>query len=699
MKRRFALIFAILFALSAGLALAEAPAEDVQAAAAAPDYETLVVGSTTAMSGNFLSDMWGSNTADMDVRTLLHGYNPVEWNSALGNYGIDDSVVSGLVVTDDPAGNRTYTVAIYDDLLYCDGTPITARDYVFSLLLSIAPEAAEIGGAVNGGAHILGVEDYLSGESRGLAGLRLLGEHQFSLTVKAEYLPFFYEMALLDCNPYPIGVIAPGCEVADEGEGAFIRNIADEADAEGEEPTEGEEPVEGEEPADDAEEEPIFTAELLRETILNAETGYLTHPAITSGPYKLVSYDAESSVAEFEINEYYKGNSAGQKPQIAHLVFKQVKNEDAVAQLESGELGLMNKCVNVDTLDAGMQLVTGGKIAVSNYTRSGYSFISFNCERPAIQSEAVRHAVALCFDKDAFIEAYVRNYGMRVDGYYGVGQWMYRLVSGTQEAAVQEPAADADEATIKAYEREKAAWDALNLTGVEKYDLDIAAAVQTLVKDGWTLNRDGKDFEPESDDVRCKMIDDELVALELKLVYPEGNAVGDMLKETFVENLKAAGVALEVESLPFAELLKVYYRQTERDCDMIYLATNFASVFEPSRTFAPDDAYQGVDNRTGVADEQLYALAVDMRRTEPGDTLSYCQKWVKFQERWAEVLPAIPVYSNVYFDFYAPALHNYSVGANTGWADAIVGAYLSDADEPAEDVAGNPEGEVAEFID
>lgn len=40
----------------------------------------LVVGSTTAMSGAFFTDLFGSNTADIDVRALLHGYNLMSWD-------------------------------------------------------------------------------------------------------------------------------------------------------------------------------------------------------------------------------------------------------------------------------------------------------------------------------------------------------------------------------------------------------------------------------------------------------------------------------------------------------------------------------------------------------------------------------------------------------------------------------------------
>ena len=38
------------------------------------------------------------------------------------------------------------------------------------------------------------------------------------LTIRGEYLPFFYELALMRCNPYPISVIAPGVQVKDDGE-------------------------------------------------------------------------------------------------------------------------------------------------------------------------------------------------------------------------------------------------------------------------------------------------------------------------------------------------------------------------------------------------------------------------------------------------------------------------------------------------
>ncbi len=658
MKRILAVIAALMMMCSMTLTSAEE----------ANAYEELVVGTTTAMSGCFSTDLWGANATDIDIRALVHGYNLVEWNSAVGNFGIDGSVLSGIVGSQDENGNRTYTVVLYDDLYYSDGSPITARDYAFSMLLRISPSVAELGGAVNGLDYILGADAYKRGETDKLAGLRIIGDYHLNITVKAEYLPFFYELALLDCTPYPISVIAPGCEVADDGDGAYIRSIGGQ----------------GESP---------FTAELLRQTMLDPETGYLSHPSVSSGPYVLTSYDAEASVAKFEINPYYKGNSLGETPLIQRLTVKHVPNEEIMEQLADGEIGLVNKSMQANTMDEGMALTRDGLVSVENYARSGQSFISFSCERPATGSAAVRKAIAYCMDKDAFIQQYVRNYGLRVDGYYGIGQWMYQLAAGTLLPPVEEPAENASRAEIEEYEKLLEDWAEITLEDLPIYALDLEAANALLDGDGWTKNLQGGAYNPNSDAVRCKEINGELVPLRLKLAYPEGNAIEQVLGTAFADNLRQAGIELTVEALPFAELLQQYYRQQERAYDMIYLATNFATVFDPAATFSVEDAPVGLTNRTGVADEELYQLALDMRKTEPGDTLAYCQKWVAFQHRFVEVLPSIPVYSNVYADFYTPMLFDYTPSAEYSWAKAIIGAYLSDVPEADEDELGDDEFE------
>ena len=639
---------------SAELTLEETEAEN-DAEAAAYSYDELTVGAATAFDGNFFTEMWGNVVSDLDVRTLIHGYDLVEWVSADGIFRLDPSVVSGTVVTENAAGDRTYTISLYDDLAYSDGTQITAYDYAFSWLLESAPQIDALGATAKDLRYIKGYDAYRNGESQSFSGIRVLSADTLAVTIDGAYLPFFYEAALLDCTPYPISVIAPGCRVVDNGNGAQIVN------------------------ADESVTEPLFTSDLLTSTILG-ENGYRSHPSVVSGPYVLTSFDG--TTASFEINPNYKGNSDGVKPSIQKLNYTTAANDTMIGDLKNKDFGLLNKVTNLDTLMEGMQTVTGSEeYTMSNYPRSGMSFVSFCCERPTVSSAAVRQAIAMCMDKDALVADYVGNFGLRVDGYFGLGQWMYQVVNGNLAYPLEQPEENATEEEKKKYEEDKAAWEALSLDDVPVYNLDVQAAADLLASDGWTLNRDGGEFNPETDDVRCKEIDGQLVALDLRLIYPEGNRIGDSLQAAFADHLKEAGINLTLEALPMQDLLREYYRQNgARSMDMIYLATNFDLVFDPSRTFkpsTPDDLNEAA-NTTGIADQQLYDLAVAMRTTEQGDTLSYTQKWVEFQKRFAEVLPLIPVYSNVYFDFHTTMLQNYNIAANTTWGQAIVEAYLGD---------------------
>lgn len=652
MKKLLACILALTIVLGGMFALAEEPAQPQN------QYDELVVGTTTALKGEFFTDMWGNGTSDNDVRLLLHGYNLIQFTADTGAYGIDNTVISGIVAADNLDGDRTYTIALYEDMFYSDGTQITAKDYAFSLLLSMAPQVTAINGKTGSHGQIVGAEEYRAGDAKAIKGIRILGDFELSITIKAEYFPFFYEMAMLDCTPYPIHVIAPGCQVADDGEGAYIKNV--EGDA------------------------AIFTAELLQKTILDPATGYQSHPTVTSGPYKLVSFDKANSTAAFKINEFYKGNSNGEKPSIPSIVYKTVQNETMIEQLRSGEVDLLSKCVAATALTSGMELVAQDAYNASNYARDGYSFISYCVEQSAVQSQAVRQAIALAFDKDAFVNEYVSNYGLRVDGFYGVGQWTYQLVSGVREMPL--PAADATAAEIAAYDEDALVWAEMSMDGLTVYNLDLEKAQQLLIADGWTLNADGNEFDGATDKVRCKKIDGELVTLELEMIYPEGNQISTYLQSALVDNLAQIGIVLDVQAKPFTQLLTLYYNQEARDCDMIYLAANFSGVFEPSRAFVVEDGTPGAYNYTNIADQKLYDLTVDMRKTEPGDILAYCQKWVAFQEYWTEALPAIPVYSNVYFDFYTETLQDYNIAVNVNWAQAVVGAYLGDV--VTEDVEG-----------
>ena len=49
---------------------------------------------------------------------------------------------------------------------------------------------------------------------------------------------------------------------------------------------------------------------------------------------------------------------------------------------------------------------------------------------------------------------------------------------------------------------------------------------------------------------------------------------------------------------------------------------------------------------------------------------------VTFQNLYNDMLPAIPLYSNDYYDFYIPQLVNYIINSHAAWAHAILESYL-----------------------
>ncbi len=639
MKRLLALILSLMLLLS-GSALAQ----DTDAS----QKDSLVVGSLTQMSGDFFCGLWSNNTADMDVRTLLHDAATVAWTSG-GQYAVNDNIVLHAEAQDAANGDRTYTFKIRSDMQYSDGSKITAKDYVFSVLLLSSPELLSLSASNKQFSHLVGWEAYAGKEGtdgQAFSGVRLLSDDSFSLTVSADYLPYFYEMALVNVTPYPMSVIAPGCDVRDDGQGAYISGA--------------------------------FTAELLSGTLLDEATGYVSHPSVTSGAYKLVSY--ENDVAKFEINPCYMGNFEGQKPSIRYLEFRAVKNDELLAQLESGEIDIANKVSSGAVIQNGLTLYQNAELAISYYLRAGFSFIAFACEQGRTASEYLRKAVALSMDSRALCDEFLLGYGQPVYGYYGYGQWM----ASEQVEALE----------------------ALNI-----YEKDINAARDYLVRDGWVYDEERMAYDAENDTQRYRAVnlngdplltEEEAVsvsrgdpiaetneaytmeALTLSMAIPQDNVAAKSVVSQLEESFKELGITLTVTELPMAELLQHYYRQTDRTYDMFFLASNFSYIFDPYYTYSTDDVYQGTFNTSGLKDEKLMELADEMRRVDSEDTEGYKAKWLEFQTYWAEKLPMVPLYSNIYFDFYRPDLYNYQASAYASWAAAVIYATF---EAPVEEAA------------
>ena len=835
-KKYLALLLAMMMVISAvpfGAMAEEADAtEETEEELMEIEYpDELIVGHTTITKGDFFTEMFGNDTADIDVRALIHGYNLVNWDQNQGVYLIDESVVENVMIMEDDLGDKTYYLALYDDLYYSDGTPITAWDYAFSILLMMSKEIEQIGGKIYRSEHIMGSHEYLTGELPYLSGVGVIDDHQLAITLDHNFLPYFFETGLLLTVPYPISVIAPGCKVyagqaEDIGGGyGFGIRIGNE---------------------DESIEEPIYTADLLRETILDPNVGYNSHPSVVSGPYRLVDWDG--TTGWFEINEYYKGawvyntlpedfsfdikDLAGTgsghlandshsgpnifmverepladgtenpmylvKPTINKICFTLADNDTLAEDMNDGKLHLVNKVTYAPTImslmgietdltpvddeagpaeetaeaaeeadgeepteeteeddpfadedeeddpfadeDDGEYATAAGEeeeegsgsstetgatasgLQFEAYPRIGLSFFTFTYENPTVHDKEVRQALAWCMDRHQLTFDYTAGYGIPVNGYYGIEQWEYLIcthqlaypinfdndvVLTPEEVEERAKHKNRYAQTQEEYDQMVAAWEMLNLDNLvdynvydmendpgrtEKIGIDKARALLNDAK--WTLNRDGGEYRQGVDDVRCKEIDGELVALDLTMMYPRGNHIVDTLQENWLDNLAEVGIRVTLVPEDMEELLKSYYREKERTTDIIYLATNFHVIVDPSITYSTDPTPDHqIWNNTYSDDEDLWFRAVNMRQTHPEDIYDYVSKWISFQERYNEVLPTIPLYGNIYYDFWTGQLQNYHITAHVTWSQAILQSYFGEAPEAteAEEGEGDPE--------
>lgn len=600
MKRLISLLAALLLILSIQTIPAKAdtlPDVVLQDPWYKDDRARVTVGNPTPMEGKFFTDLWGGSTSDVDAQRLLHAASPVRWDTELNRFRFDKSVVEDAITFTDQNGDRVYLLALNNGLLWSDGTYITAKDYAFSLLLQVDPVIEQTGGNRKNFDWLAGAEDYRNKTTKILTGVKILGEDMLQIIVKKEFLPYFYELERLDIHPYPIDVIAPGTEVLDDGEGVYLS-------------------------------EPL-TEELLEKTVMDKDTGYMYHPTKVSGPYVLESFNGTTAV--FAVNPYYKGTEEGVLPRIGRITYTLAENKDMIYRMESREIDLLDKVIQYSAVKDGIQTVSDEPAAFTLETeaRTGLTMIWFMDSSEKVQSANVRQAIACCFDRDAFTEAYAGPFGTKTDGFYGEGQWMYR----------------------------KAA-EAGSLNNLTTYRQDIRLAKHLLEKEGVT-------------------------DLTLTMAVPQKEDPSSFLQSTLVKPLQEAGITLTIVPVNM-DTLQSAYNGTLQKYDMLYLGEDFEEAFDPE-ILAPREKTETEDqsnqNNLIQTKQELYALAKDMVHTAPEDVTGFVSKWVTLQEQITRNLPLIPVYTNTYFEFFNRKLHNFTITKTATWSEAILNSYMSDAEE------------------
>ena len=502
MKKAVSLLLALM-ALCLGGALAQ-------------EESPLAVGTVTELTGCFYTDLWGGSLTDADVRSLIHGYGTVS-RADDGSLRPDPTAVVAYQEERLANGDHVHTFTLSPYLLWSDGLQITARDYAFTVLMQSSGQLAGLGVDATRYAPLAGYQAFNADSAQPFAGVRVLDDLTFSLTVSAAALPRYEELALVMAEPTPMRVVAPGVELMDDGAGAYL--------------SEG------------------FTAELLSQTLMSP-TGYVQAPFVTCGAFALDGYDAATHTASLKRNALYLGNGRGQVARVQSLTIKSVTNAAMMDELQSGAVDVLVRVTDGQAIKRGLQYAAENSATVLSYARSGLAYLGFADGDMTTGQLSVRQALAMSIDADRLCQVTLCGYAQPVFGLYGLGQ---RMVASAGE----------------------------RLNELDVYGYDPIGAKSLLINDGWVYDQSGQPFDEGVDELRYKMQDGRMIPFELRWAMVSESAVAEEMQQQLTKAAQTLGFRLVVTPTSFTDALRQYRGQTEAASNLFLLATNFGASFQP----------------------------------------------------------------------------------------------------------------------
>lgn len=612
----------------------------------------VVIGTSTEASGDWAYSAFvrNPNATDNAVVKLTDDMTTIESNQH-GDYVINKTVVKSYERIEEENGNVTFKFVINDGLKFNNGEAVTAENFVAWTMFLVSPAGKEMG-VVSATYNMLpGGLAYRNGETNVLSAVRLYDEKTFSITIAktgedgvTNYLPFYYDLTYASMQAVNLTYwFGEGWSVKDDGEGVYFVN------ADGKE----------------------FTAETVGDTVTAGR--FATGNRVTAGPYNLVSYDQSSSEIVLEVNENYNGNFEGQKPGIQKLVIVKTSDDTVMDMISTGQIQIYSQIADGAQVNAVLDLIEAGTIdsSPSQYDRAGYGYFGFACDLGPAQFTEFRQAVAYLLNRVEFAQTFCQGWGSVVHGPYCTA---FTMTSKT----------DIDKK-------------------VNHYDYNPEKAVELLKQAGFVYNADGSDYVDGSGEVRYAKVTEEqaryyesfnkvladgtiLMPATLNWASSEGNSVSALLTTMLASSdaTKAAGISIVKTEMTFPSLLSYMYRQEMNGAvgdfsvptyNMFNLATGYnGGVYDESYNWTTDPEYieQGY-NVQHLYDKELDKLSMDMvYGVEPDDEATYLSLWEKYIIRWNELLPMVPLYSNIYVSVYPNTIDNYAEDSFWGFERAIL---------------------------
>ena len=631
---------------------------------------TLIVGYNVAALGDFIFG-FSIGAYDQTIWELLHGgVNTVAINNA-GLAYVNMGTVSSYTSEYDAAGNKTYTFTINQGLLWSDGTEITAQDFVGAVLWRQsgqwiqagagwdADEFQEILGSADwAGSPIMSEapdgwyddqeqpedwyddqeepEDWDEGAdgaweptpwepepyepemigwdypSDYFAGVQLIDDYTFSLTIDAYHLPYFFELGLVFVPPIPMHVYLPGGSVVSGPQGS--RFDIDHLDAAHE--------------------------------IAN---NFRFAPSVVAGPYTFVSF--VDGAVTLQRNPLFAGDSQGLLPSIEFIQQIVVPEETDIDMLFAGEVDLLPDQLEDEKI---MRVLANPDFAAHEYLRFGYGVVNFQHygTHLPVADVNVRWALAHVMDRQAVLDAVLGGRGSLIDTEASPGQWMWQA-RGSEVLATIRPIAlniaaanDFLDETVWVFEAD----------GSTPFDREQANAQGTYLRH----NAAGEPLVVRNGAANAAVGD----AIFIETVSNAAMA-GMQFTNEFVDWVTIVGPNMNTPWLiPEEEMIFSTFS----------MGWGFGWMFDPYLHVHSD--FNGTSANPAFADDIIDDATVRMRNTAPEDLEGFLEAWFDYVVRFNEVLPSLPLYNNMWMDVYNPRLRGMenvtdAAGRFSGWAGMI----------------------------
>lgn len=691
----------------------------------ATDENTFVVGAPE-MNGDYING-FTNGTYDTWVRRLMGLYGG---DLALGTYVSDESgaaIVNKTVVDGDPVrtenadGSLTYTFKIKSGMKWSDGEPITAKDYLFGALFVNSPEWKATGATnATSGSELLGFKPYSDGETTTHAGLHLIDENSFSVTISADYVPYYYETTLAALAPTPQHRYTPNLEVVETPEGVKLQ------------------PKEGYKISDD---DKKMLVDNQQKAVDTAAKAYDDAKAALEGEDAKKYEAVEKALDALDAKAYEAARTAGKLEDGTELEAF-TKAYDAHRKQKAEAAKLEEYKTNPDKLDPTRLLLTAGVLDIAYNYRfkpdvvcGPYKFVSFangmakvtlnenfpgnkDGKKPTIQNVIVQ-TVNQQLDVDFVIKGdidlaqgvtqaekiekakasdavgsvdYFRNgYGcmqilthMGATQHKGVRQAIAYALD--REAFVQNISGGYGVVVNGAYGLNM--WEYQEnqeklQSELTQYTLNPTAGNAALDTTPYKFEKDGTTpwdpkkaeaaFEADQANFDYWRHDENGKPL---VVYHEGPQesveISNLIGAQVPTNCKRMGLKYVFSTTDFATVLTHYYTPDENNATA-------PTVFNMGTGFGwPNDPYYqyhssqiGADNQNRVNDPTADKITETNRKLKPTDKEGWSKGFVEFQKWYNDYMPAIPLYGNQYFDIYNKRVQGLETSSMWTWAQDI----------------------------